>query len=270
MSGTQNIADYYNLHSLEEDARLSPFSLEYLMTMRLIDLYCRDAKTVCDLGGGTGVYAIPLAKTGKKVLLLDISKKEIEIAEQKARWAGVQLKTHHCDCFSDALVNNCTYDLVLCLGPLYHCRNIQDVEMTLDKVASIMKDDDGTAIIAFLSKYSKFNDASRKKILQDNDLTCLCDYYESLMHNDTVFSFQKRSGGIPVSFVEPSLIKAFFVEKGFAVLDVVASDVFGSIESGISLSETNRFLNVAHELGRTIKLNDGNHVLMVVKKSINK
>lgn len=237
--------------------------------MHLIELYGRNAKTVCDLGGGTGVYAIPLAKTGKKVLLLDISKKEIEIAEQKARREDVLLKAKLCDCFSDALVNKYTYDLVLCLGPLYHCRNIQDVEMALDRIASIMKDN-GTAIIAFLSKHSKFNDASRKKILQDNDLRCLCDYYDSLMHNDNVFSFQKRSGGIPVSFVEPSLIKAFFVGKGFIVLDVVASDVFGSIECGISSSETNRFLNVAHELGRTIKLNDGNHVLMVVKKSINK
>lgn len=266
MNGTRNIADYYDLHSLDEDARLSPFSLEFLMTMRLIELYGRDAKTVCDLGGGTGVYAIPLAKSGKKVVLLDISKKEIEIAEQKARLAGVQLKTKHCDLFSDAFVNECTYDLVLCLGPLYHCSNIQDVGLALDRVTSIMHDD-SMAIIAFLSKYSKFNDASKKYMLQEGDLMRLCDYYDSLL-DDTVFSFQERSG-LPISFVDPEQIKAFLTKKGLVVCDMMVSDIFGCVAPDISKQEVNRFLEVSHNLGKTKKCNAGNHILVVIKKTQN-
>ena len=263
MSDSSVISEYYDIHSLDEDARLSPLSMEYLMTLRLIELYGRKAKTVCDLGGGTGVYAIPLAKSGKKVLL-DISKKEIEIAEQKARLADVQLKAKHCDIFTDTFVNEHMFDLVLCLGPLYHCRNIHDVDMALNRIHSMMHHD-GIAIIAFLSKYSKFNDASRKYMLQENDLRSLCNYYDNLL-DDVVFSFQERSR-LPISYVEPNLIKTFLTKKGLEVCDIVASDVFGCVAPNISNQEISRFLEVSHKLGKTCKFNDGNHILAVIKKS---
>lgn len=267
MIGTQNIANYYDLHSLEEDLRLSSLSMEYLMTMRIIELNAPNAKTVCDLGGGTGVYAIPMAESGKNVLLLDISKKEIEIAKQKAIQAKVQLKTEQCDLFDDTLNIVQKFDLVLCLGPLYHCRDIKDVEIVLDKISFIMHYD-SIAIIAFISKYSKYNNASRSTILHEDEIKSVCDYYTNFKQEHSVFSFQDKLG-LPVSFIEPKLIKDFLMEKGFAVLDLVVCDIFGHIGSEVSLADKNNFLEVAHEIGRLDKLNDGNHVLMVIKKHIN-
>lgn len=235
------------------------------MTMRLISLFASNAKTVCDLGGGTGIYAIPMAESGKKVLLLDISKKEIEIAAKKAKQAKVQLSTEQCDLFTESFNLERKFDLVLCLGPLYHCRNIKDVETVLDEISSIMHHD-STAIIAFLSKYSKYNDVTGKTILHEDDINSVCDYYSNTPKDDSIFYYQDRSG-LPISFIEPALIKDFLVEKGFAVLDIVACDIFGRIGSEVSLAYRNRLLEVVHELGRSIKLNDGNHILTVIKKA---
>ena len=236
------------------------------MTMRFISLFASNAKTVCDLGGGTGIYAIPIAKSGKNVLLLDISKKEIEIAERKAKQAKVQLNTEQCDLFEESFNLEYKFDLVLCLGPLYHCRNIKDVDIVLDKVSSIMHhDSDSTAIVSFLSKYSKFNDAIRNAILNEDDIKSVCDYYSNLKKDNSAFSFQERLG-LPICFIDPVLIKAFMMKKGFAVLDLVACDIFGRIGMEVSLTDTNKFLEMAHELGRCDKLNDGNHILMVIKK----
>lgn len=258
--------DYYDLHCQEEDLRITPQSVEYLMTMHLISLYASSVQTTCDLGGGTGVYAIPIAASGKNVLLLDISKKEIEIAERKAKQAKVQIDTEQCDLFDDSFNLESTFDLVLCLGPLYHCRNTKDVEIVLNRISSIMHDE-SIAIIAFLSKYSKYNDATRNAILHEDEIKSVCEYYSEQQVN-SVFSFQDRSG-LPVCFIEPAIIKSFVEEKGFAVSDLVACDIFGRIDSEISLTDTDMFLEVAHELGRCVKLNDGNHILMVIKKTNN-
>ncbi len=45
---------------------------------------------VLDAGGGTGVWAIPMARKGCRVILLDISQKMLEIAQKKIKKQGIR------------------------------------------------------------------------------------------------------------------------------------------------------------------------------------
>ena len=44
---------------------------------------------ILDAGGGTGFYSIPLAAQGHEVVILDLSKNMLEMAESKAKRLGV-------------------------------------------------------------------------------------------------------------------------------------------------------------------------------------
>jgi ubiquinone/menaquinone biosynthesis C-methylase UbiE len=48
------------------------------------------ASLVLDAGGGTGVWAIPMARKGCRVVLLDISQKMLDIAQEKIKKQGLQ------------------------------------------------------------------------------------------------------------------------------------------------------------------------------------
>jgi len=52
---------------------------------------------ILDLCGGYGRHAIPLAKKGYKVTLLDLNKKILDIARKEAKKQKVEIKTVHSD-----------------------------------------------------------------------------------------------------------------------------------------------------------------------------
>lgn len=281
MDKAQNIAKYYNSHVLDEDQRLTSCSMEYLVTRYLIDLYASDAENVCDLGGGTGIYAVPLAQGGKHVTLVDLSSEEIKLAIEKAVQKGVHIDSLCCNILTNDFQIKNKFDLVLCLGPLYHCGDVVEVDKILDRIYSMLGEQ-SYVILSFLSKYSKFNDVARiyglSKYRRNKvgefiseraelllDIRAVNDFYEEILQQDKTFYFFDKSG-IPISYIEPSLIGAYLKDKGFDVLEVVSSDICDHIEPSTPKNEINRFIEVSRKLGAGGKINDGNHVLVVLKK----
>ncbi len=262
---TKNVSEYYNLHCHEEDQRLSGNSMEYLMTFHLIEKYAPNAKTACDIGGATGVYAIPLALSGKDVCLCDISQKEIDLAIQKAVECGVKLQVKKCDVFTDDLFLGKTFDLILCLGPLYHCHNERDVREVLSKISLIMHSG-SVAILAFLSKYAKLNKTSRKTQIDKDDMRNLINFHNFINESNSGLFIFREKPELPISYVVPEQISPFLKSLGFIVEDVVAADVFEKCAPTAEYSEIVRFTELAYQLGRSAKLNDGNHIIVVIKK----
>lgn len=282
MDKAQNVAKYYNSHVLDEDQRLAYNSMEYLVTRYLIDLYASDAEKVCDLGGGTGIYAIPLAQAGKHVTLVDLSSEEIKLAIKKASQKGVHIDSQCCNILTNDFQIKSKFDLVLCLGPLYHCGDVFEVEKILARIHSMLGEQ-GFAILSFLSKYSKFNDVTRifglnkyrrnknGEFIQEReeilpDIRMVNDFYDEILQQSKTFYFFDKSG-IPISYIEPSMIGAYIHDKGFDVLEVVSADICDHIEPNTPKDEINRFIELSRKLGGGCKINDGNHVLVVLKKN---
>ena len=59
---------------------------------RIIDKYLKKGSSIIDLGCGTGRTTVPLVKKKYNVLGIDITPKFIQIAEEKARKLGIQIK----------------------------------------------------------------------------------------------------------------------------------------------------------------------------------
>ena len=124
----QNFAYYYD--SLMEPS----FYEEYLQFI----LDHVDFETVLELGCGTGITAINLAKLDKTVYATDLSKQMLEVAKENAMSANVDLMLAKAD-MTDFAINE-PVDLVLCLcDSLNYVTNPKKVLRTFKNVHQALK-----------------------------------------------------------------------------------------------------------------------------------
>jgi S-adenosylmethionine-dependent methyltransferase len=90
MEEIKQVENYYD--SYDEWQRLERHKVEFEITKKYIDKYVTSNSRILDIGGGPGKYSIYLASKGHKVILLDLAKKHIEIAKEKADEHKVKLE----------------------------------------------------------------------------------------------------------------------------------------------------------------------------------
>lgn len=107
-----------------EDGRASRSrsgSLEFYYTERIIRELLPENARILEVGCGTGYYGFLFAGRCASYLGIDLSPENIEILEKKRREQGFP---HLCGRVGDATdlsgVADEGYDVVLCLGPMYH------------------------------------------------------------------------------------------------------------------------------------------------------
>ena len=101
--------------------------------------HARNAQ-VLDVGGGTGLDAIPFAKQGHEVALLDYSGEMIEEAKRSAEEAGVsdRITFHQGDINSiPTLFPNTRFDLILCHNVLQYVDDINTAIKTMSKALKL-------------------------------------------------------------------------------------------------------------------------------------
>jgi S-adenosylmethionine-dependent methyltransferase len=90
-----------------------------------LEPFLRESKCrILDAGGGTGFSSIPLAAKGHEVIILDMSKKMLKVAQSKAKKLRVaeRVKIQHGD-MEDIKQPNESFDVVLCHLSLCYVKN---------------------------------------------------------------------------------------------------------------------------------------------------
>ncbi|KAE8381872.1 S-adenosyl-L-methionine-dependent methyltransferase [Aspergillus bertholletiae] len=179
MTDTQVVAEWYNQNATLEHNRLNTCRLEFSVSLRIIDQclgqlqqHTDQPLRILDLGGGTGRYAVELARKGHLVTLVDISSSELELAKSFAAESGVTLEA-----FVEAdartiqvdpegrnqrsVFTTCTYDLILCQGPMYHLLEESERRRVLCACASMLRAD-GILAVAFVTHYAHLRDIAQR------------------------------------------------------------------------------------------------------------
>ncbi|MCH5317467.1 MAG: class I SAM-dependent methyltransferase [Eubacterium sp.] len=125
-------------------------SIEYLTTVRYLDRLLPDSGKVLDCCAGGGVYSYYLADRGYNVTAADLSPKNIEIIKANKKSSILDdiqiLNVLNLSCFEGK-----TFDVVLCMGALYHLKRSEERRECVKECLRVLKDD-GIFILAYINR----------------------------------------------------------------------------------------------------------------------
>ncbi|MDV3125650.1 methyltransferase domain-containing protein [Mycobacterium sp. 21AC1] len=141
---------------------------------------------VLDVGGAEGAYALPLARQGYRVHLVDPVPRHVEAAQRAsaaqgdAPLAGVQLG----DARDLSHIADDSVDAVLMLGPLYHLTDVVDRGRALAEAKRVLRPG-GVLLAAAISRYASTLDGLRTGALDDPEFeSIVVDDLDSGVHRN--------------------------------------------------------------------------------------
>jgi SAM-dependent methyltransferase len=141
--------------------------LEYVRTLELLGRFLPPPPAkVLDVGGGTGVYAVPLAHQGYKVHVVD----PIQLHVDKARDAADEFELSGVIASvgdaRDLAAFREGFDATLLLGPLYHLPDRSDRVLAFEEAMRATRPS-GVVIAVGISRFASLIDGLKRRILGD-------------------------------------------------------------------------------------------------------
>ncbi|MET0492668.1 MAG: class I SAM-dependent methyltransferase [Actinoplanes sp.] len=165
------ILAYYE-RGLEQD-RLNADQrrIEFLRVWDLLERHLPPAPArVLDVGGGAGVYALPLAAAGYEVHLIDPVPLHVEQAQAASRAAAAPLARTAVGDARALDAKGGSMDAVLLLGPLYHLTGRDDRIKALREARRVLRPG-GVVLAKALSRfYPLFEDIASGTPVEQNEL----------------------------------------------------------------------------------------------------
>lgn len=122
MYNAADISKFYDQYGEKEWQRmdLTPYDrINYHLHMHFLKEHIGQGKNVLDAGCGAGKYSIEIVKSGSRVTLLDISKEQLRIAEEKLNLENMMGKVdsiNQGDLRDLNMFEDETFDTVVCYG----------------------------------------------------------------------------------------------------------------------------------------------------------
>lgn len=147
------IVSYYSKGA--EDDRLrtrKSHRIEYITTMHYIKKFAKKGCKILEVGAGTGVYSVELAKMGYNVTAVELVESNVEVLKKNAK--GVKnITCLQGDALDLSRFNDNEFDIVLNLGPMYHLYTIKDKNKAISETLRVCKPN-GICMFAYLTHSS--------------------------------------------------------------------------------------------------------------------
>jgi ubiquinone/menaquinone biosynthesis C-methylase UbiE len=258
------IKEYYNTEIEKNRLGLDHFKLEGIRTKEIISRYLRGTNlNIIDIGGGAGFYSFWLQTSGHHVSLVDLSPKNIELANEEADRSGVNLES----CFTGdatqlAFPDN-RFDIALLMGPLYHLTQRQARLNALREAKRVLKPG-GILIAACISRYASLMDGFRRDLIKDDvfEKILLADLKNGIHINDT----QNEEYFTTAFFHTPAEIKDEISESGLIFKKLIAVESAGwVIDNPGEKLKNGHYLN---KISKIIELVESNEDLIAMSPHI--
>jgi ubiquinone/menaquinone biosynthesis C-methylase UbiE len=152
----ENIMKYYE--NYDEDNRLlkdNAHKIELITTLHFLDKLIKRESKILELGAGTGRYSLYYAETGHDVTALDLVPKHIEIMKEKAKLKKLEMNITQGNALDLNSLSESSFDVVLCLGPLYHLTTEEERNQCIAECLRVLKPG-GILAVAYISRFATF------------------------------------------------------------------------------------------------------------------
>lgn len=221
------IKDYYaqdiEAHRLDSEF----FKLEGIRTKEIIERYLPKRNLeILDVGGGAGYYSFWLQGKGHQVTLLDLTPRNLELAQIHSDVSGIRLKeTRVGDAVNLPFSDNC-FDVVLLLGPLYHLTDRQERVKAIAEAKRVLKPG-GIFLGAVISRYaSVFDGFQRDLVFDDQFFKLMTDDIDAGIHRNET---NKLDYFTTAYFHTPAELQSEVIDSGLKFDKLVAIESFGWI-----------------------------------------
>lgn len=162
------VEGHYDRNAEREWDRLERHRTEFAVTCRVLaEFLSPPPGRILDIGGGPGRYALHLTQLGYEVLLIDISRRSLDLAIEKSVAAGIYLPPPlQGDALrlpdrAAAVTEDYTgvFDAVLLMGPLYHLMNFEDRLAAVIEAWRVLRPG-GFIFAAFLTRFAPLRDVA--------------------------------------------------------------------------------------------------------------
>jgi len=258
------IKEYYaqdiEAHRLDSEY----FKLEGIRTKEIIERYLTKGKLeVLDVGGGAGFYSFWLQGKGHQVTLLDLTPRNIELAQMHSEASGVKLKATKVGDAVNLPFPDDQFDAVLLLGPLYHLTERHERVKAIAEAKRVLKPG-GILLAAVISRYASVFDGFQRDLVFDNQFFKLMtdDIYAGVHRNET----NKLDYFTTAYFHTPAEIQSEVIDSGLTFEKLIAIESFGWIVRKFQEKMTDP--SYMDRLLSTIRLLEENQDLMAMSLHI--
>lgn len=261
------VEQYYDQKVLNEWQRLERHPVEFGVTMlALADFLPPSPATIADIGGGPGRYAIALAQQGYQITLIDLSQRNLEMAQEKAKLSQVSI-----DAFVQANAldlsdfASSSFDAVLMLGPLYHLLTHDERLRAVQEALRLLKVN-GRLFAAFITRFAQVRYAAKFEpewLVREQDYTV--QFMATGIHrNHRLFT--------DAYFAHPDEIAPFMESAGFVTVQMVGCEgVVARIEEKVNELEGEElayWVELNYRLGQEPSLyGASDHLLYIGQKA---
>lgn len=148
-SEVRRVQEYYD-NDDEENRFIDPRKkIEYINTCRIIEPYINQGCDILDCAAGAGAYEEFLLKhCCKRIVASDLSPRNVKILSEKY---SKKIETYVDDVLDLKRHKDSSFDVVLCLGPMYHLRPGLN-EKCVKECLRVLKPH-GTLILAYMPRH---------------------------------------------------------------------------------------------------------------------
>ncbi|MCQ1529947.1 MULTISPECIES: class I SAM-dependent methyltransferase [Lutispora] len=153
----EGIAKYYE--GYDEESRLikdNSHKVEFISTTHVLDKKIKKDARILEVGAGTGRYSFYYLNKGHMITALDIVQKNVELMMEKARTIeskNIEIKLG--DARNLSQFDSNTFDVVLCLGPIYHLSKLEDRIKCIGECMRVLKPG-GILAVAYINRYAQY------------------------------------------------------------------------------------------------------------------
>lgn len=146
-----NIIEKFYKEICIEDERLTKdkmHKIEFITTTNYIEKYLKPGDRILEIGAGTGAYSLYYANKGYKVDAIELSKSNVEVFKTKVT-KDLDVNVIQGNAVDLSVYKDNTFDITLCLGPLYHLFKEEETTSAIKEAIRVTKPG-GKIYLAFI------------------------------------------------------------------------------------------------------------------------